>query len=535
MDRIRFDFSRPERFFVWLAGVQQKDRTTWVFAHGLGYCLTLLDFWQRLGTVDEKYLWAVLEDPPTIICCRRGRRLIKYVDVQNYWRVPLTELSGAVVDSEAAVIATDSPVSLDPDIPRRKVQIIEELICRAINLTSTKIHCSWQCTAASLAWHTYRNGFLDSSIWVHGHTEASKLERSALFGGRLQMYRSGFVSTPTYALDVQSLYPAIMASKELPNKLVSYQEEASLRELRDSLQGYHVVAEVALRAPHPHFPYRRSGLVSYPDAAGVFTLTAGELALAFDSGMVASCGQLARYERANLFSRFVSHFYQAKVTAQAAGLTSDVLLYKMILNGLSGKFAQTRRGWIDDKKVLCPDNWCYWWQIPCDGLRPIRYRAIGGRAQRLQEGGETRNSFPAITAAITSWGRAELDRLVGVAGADSTIYTDTDCLHVTDAGYSRLSLFGEIAPGQLGRLREVARGKDAYYWGPKHYRLGEFWVSNVIQMTAQSVADGVWLQESKRGLEQTFQHGTLDRVLVKDIQVKVGTGPGAYRPDHSRS
>lgn len=55
----------------------------------------------------------------------------------------------------------------------------------------------------------------------------------------------------------------------------------------------------------------------------------------------------------------------------------------------------------------------------------------------------------------------------------------------------------------------------------KHYRIGEFYVSNVVQLGARKMDDGYWLQQSKRGLESTLQSGVLDRVIVKDQEVRI--------------
>ena len=64
-------------------------------------------------------------------------------------------------------------------------------------------------------------------------------------------------------------------------------------------------------------------------------------------------------------------------------------------------------------------------------------------------------------------------------------------------------------------------GPDAYYWGPKHYRIGSYYVSNIVQLGAVQVADGYWVQQSKRGLEGTLESGVLDRVLVTDQEVRI--------------
>lgn len=530
VDRMERTLRRPYDLLEWLRSTGAHDRTTWVFAYNLGYSLTLCGLWDMLGTPQLDYVFGVLEDPPTILLTRSGRRFTRWVDVLNYWRVPLREIRGHIPEAD---LSPPSGASVDADhhfVVRRRLRVVENLLCRMIEILKETGICGLQSTAASTAWGAFRRSFMTKDIFIHGNKDAINLERSALAGGRPQAFRTGWVKEPTVALDVNSLYPHVMASEPQPSKLVRFQYHATPKELGEALQGFHCVAEVALLCP----PSGRDSITALRDAApgrqDVYYLGGRELSRARSCYGVAAVGWLARYEMCDLFSAYVRDLYPRKVEAKEKGDFAECLFWKMLLNGLAGKFAQKKRGWIDAKETPCPDYWGYFWSGDLRSRTRQRCRAIAGTCQRLEEGGEVRHSFPAITASICGSARCELTLHVQSAQEASVWYTDTDCLHTDMGGFARLRSAGSVHPTSLGKLKEIARGQDSFYWGPKQYRVGDYWVSNVVSADAEEVTRGTYLQDAKQGLAKILTFPFRDRVFVADREVTVASGPGAFRP-----
>jgi hypothetical protein len=77
---------------------------------------------------------------------------------------------------------------------------------------------------------------------------------------------------------------------------------------------------------------------------------------------------------------------------------------------------------------------------------------------------------------------------------------------------------------QLGKLKVMCQGNDAFYWGPKFYRIGDHVVSNVIRPNARQVAEGLFLQAARDGPGTTIRTGVLDRVIVRDRLVHAWFG-----------
>lgn len=512
--------SSPEDFFSAVSSYAAGDRCTWLFAHCLAYQLTLLGYWDYVSRGGERFLWAVLEDPPTIVCTIKGRRLRKWVDINNYFRSPLWDLvsqnfNAPLVVGEAPALKTSAP-----DATGRICTSLSTLILSAIKIVKSRQLCSWQPTASSLAWTAYRRCYLCQPIYVHGHKDATALERRSLFGGRLECSRLGLIRSPVVALDVNSLYPYVMASTPSPCKLTSWQPEATVRELHQALSGHHCLAEVRVMAPPHPLPVRGVGSVDYSTADTWYCLSDPELSAVVRDGMVSAVGQLARYEVADLFSRWVGDLYAYKLRSRESGNLAEVQLWKMMLNGLAGKFAQKMRSWSVNTQIPAPGRWAYFWVSGPGSGRLKRCRSLDGVVSVEEELGEKRDSFPAITSAVTAGGRLVLAGLVKTAGGTETHYLDTDSIHVSEAGRLALDLAGNCHDSRLGALKTVASAKDAYYWGPKQYRVGDKWVSNILRLSDRVSETGYLLQEMRHGLEFTFAAPRLDTVYVSDRLVR---------------
>jgi len=518
-DTESLDFCRPEQLWARVDSWLCRDRTTWLYGHSLAYQLTLLDYWRQLDRPSDRLLWCVLEDPPTIIHALRGRRSLKLVDLANYIRLPLPVLLGGRTGwSEWAL---DPGASIYDHIAwcRKVAGRLGELICRMINTVACAMKCTWQSTAASLAWALYRRQYLKTTVWVHGHAPALALEKKALSGGQLNMWRIGLVSSPTFALDVNSLYPSIMAQGATPNKLVRYTEYATPDDLRAYVSRYYCVADVDVEIPPYGLPSHAAGVAGTSTARGRYCLCGQELADVARDGMVWACYRLACYETADLFSDYVAGLYPRKRAAQRDGDEAGAWLFKLLLNSLAGKFAQRSRRWLDVADVLSPCRWGYWWRRLVGHSEPQRMRTLAGQVQRLEEGGFKRDSCPVITAAICSAGRSRLRDLCGLVPYPGPHYCDTDSLHCGTDGLLALQAAGLCHPSDLGKLKTVCSGPDAYYWSPKNYRIGEYSVSNVVMIGAKRLDDGYWLQQAKMGIQRTLAMGLLDRVIFHEREV----------------
>lgn len=515
-DKASLIFRRASTFWAWLGEVRDHHKSTWVFAHNLGYDLTLLGFWDLLSASSDAVTCCVLEDPPTIISIRRGRKLIRFVDVLNYWRLSVSAMATGCCSSAAPKLADTEPQSPDSCRCQQHVEVIETCILRLIATVREMSLCSFRPTAASLAWGAYTKCFLPMSLHPHCNEHARRLERAAYFGGRVEAHCIGLISEPVSVLDCNSLYPSVMATRHYPTALYSYTRMLSTGDLRRAMEDFDVIAHVDLYGSHRPFPSATDNGICYCTDSGSYFMAGPELAAAYQDACVRRVHAAALYHRADIFTSFVDHFYRLKLAAYRTANKALLMLWKLFLNSLYGKFAQKGRCWTHDPQIISPGKFRYWWHRMPGESAPIRCRSINGRVERRAPGVEPRNAMPAIAALVTSAGRCVLEGYLRLAGPQNALYCDTDSVHTLLPGRERLAACGAINAEQLGLLREVIRGDSAYYWGHQHYRVGEHTVCSAIKPTAVQVADGVYLQDAMAGVETVLQSQTLDRVSVSD-------------------
>jgi len=522
-------FRRPEDWFRWLRLRRSRDRCTWISSYGLAYGLTLLDWWRTALHHGEELVSAVTSDPPTIIVTRCGKRISRYIDMANYSRDGLRTLmrrAGAVPTSSSYYCPDDETAMCRSRI---KTQFVGDYLCRAINLVRSNRLCSWQPTAASLSFTTYRHSCMSTPLWIHAHPEAFALERAALFGGRVQTWRDGYVNEPIKICDVNSLYPYVMRDYVHPVKFRSYQHGASLRELSQALRGFECVAKVTVASCSPHLPRRMGAHLYWDGTAGIRPLAGPELRQAHALGCIERVHQLSRYDAGVPFASFVRSLYPLKLSLSDKGDQLGASFVKLLLNSLVGKFSQKGKRWKNVPQAPSRGHWSTWLAKHPQKDHYCMYRDLGGLVQCVEEGGEWRHSFPALSASVTSAARIELARHIDTAGAAATLYCDTDSVHCLREGYDRLVAGGHIHPTRLGSLKIAHEGPDGTYWGLKHYRVGDKYCCCFLTASAVGIAEGVYRDAARYHFEHMMSAGMTDRWYGKDRLVKMREHSSAER------
>lgn len=508
------EFNEPLTFWKLLEKNRDKEKATWVFGHNLGYDLTLLGFWDWLAASDATLASCCLDDPPTIITLRIRKRLIRFVDVMNYWRLSLVDLARGVSQAESYGSGPLPGSNYEPGKCQRDVEVIETCMLRLISHLSETRCASLRPTAASLSWAVWRKSFQPKTLQISLGAMERSLARAAYFGGRVSAFALGSIRETVHGLDCNSMYPSVMKDELYPCRLLSHPCGMRPADLRSALKDYDCVASVDLWPGEYPYPARTGSGVDYVRGIPHAVLAGNELRLACDRADVKAVRNCYIYERSDLFTSFVTHFYRRKCEAVAAGNRADTMILKMILNCLHGKFAQRGHKWQPAPDTIARGYYGYWWYKRRGEPTPVRYRSIAGIVERQKEGEQPKHCFPAISACITANVRVVLERDIQLAGPHNILYCDTDSLHVLDDGFARLGRCNRSSPDILGRYRVVVTGQDAHYYGRQHYRIGDHYVCSSIKPDAVEISDGIFLQDAYQGVERVLENGTLDRVNV---------------------
>lgn len=377
----------------------------------------------------------------------------------------------------------------------------------------------WGPTAASLAWSIYRHNYTQEPIYCHGHERAKRLEREAIRGGWCHVFTPGFVAETTTVHDCNSLYPWVMANCRLPTKLAVYSEGFTRADVKALARDFGLLVDCSLALQRRPALSRELCAVAHPPYTGLSVLCGEEALYWLSNGCIRSVNRVALYQMGYPLRQFAVDLYSRRLQCKAAGDNSGVSLYKLILNGLHGKFAQRGRRWVGAPTRRCPDWYDFWWELVPGRTIPYRYRSIAGVVERLEESGELRNTMPAVTAFICAAGRDRLCHAIDIAGLHNTCYCDTDSVHTIGDGSRRLGAAGLLSDTELGLWRVDNAGETSYYTGPKCYRVGTSVVVGWADTPAVPSADGGFVRTTYTGADGILSSNDRGKILVRERTV----------------
>jgi hypothetical protein len=534
--RKEITFTTADEFWVWLLNVSQQVRPTWVFAHNIGFDLTVLDFWDTLHTGEwrirdddipielEKRKAADLRpwrgffvdgDPPTIISCKHksGLRAI-FVDTMNYWPTSLKKLGKNVGLPKLEMPQADASADDWETYCARDVAIIEKAVLGLIKWVSDNDYGMFRYTASAQAMAAFRHRFYDKLINLERPDEVKKLERASYFGGRLEMLYEGKFEGKIWELDVQGMYPAIMGEEYVPRELVSSWLNGEPFTPPPVGPGRFTVAEVLIETQAETYPLRMANCTLYPQGRYWTVLCGRELEAAFERGHVSCIGHWANYQLSQLFSEFVKHFWEKRQAAYDAGNELEQQLCKTMMASLYGKFAQLNPQWKTCDSELDGPAWGRFPEMDHETQEAIICRHIGLHTERMIGKTDHSQSFTAVSSWVTSAARERMRELIGHAGKRNCLYVVYDALFVTQAGFNNLWLAGEIKPGTIGKLKVNGYADHAEFRGFNNYTMGDKRVIAGIKPDAIEIGNHVYQQTEFQGIADIISSKPPDGVFV---------------------
>jgi len=298
-----------------------------------------------------------------------------------------------------------------------------------------------------------------------------------------------------YELDVRSFYPSILINHPVPVRLIRW-GHGTVDDIRRQLEaGRGCIARVKLDVCSQVFPVVHNGRTVH--AEGTFTTVLGgcDLMNALALDCVRSVSEVAVYEMGYPLRDYCEDMLQIRQAAEKAGDMPCAELAKLLANSAQGKFGQ--------------------------------------RLPRCTEPGEAPDSFPAVCAFITAWGRWKLHSFRQVAGAFHSLYCDTDSIHVDQVGYDRLQAAGLVEHGRPGFLQIKRVAEDATYWGLKHYRVGDRLVIGGVARASEYIGQGWYRQMQFDRLRSSLHRGPDGKVMVRPVCKRVNRSipPGRVTPE----
>ena len=147
------------------------------------------------------------------------------------------------------------------------------------------------------------------------------------------------------------------------------------------------------------------------------------------------------------------------------------------------------------------------------------------------KGVEPPTAFPAIASYVTSYAREYMAGVYRALPERSLLYTATDSLLVTQAGYEALARLDLLDEEAMGKFRLEGVYPDAEICGPNWYKKGERWTCSGLHGSAHheagfgAVAE-LWDSLAERLTQKPLPYWDIRRVQLDKLVSSEKNAPG---------
>lgn len=490
-------------------------RTAVLVAHNVGFDFRVVDGFRELPARGWELRGAVIDDPPTILRWRKGRRGIKVLDTLNYYRTRLKDVGASLGLAKLDHDLVWGDQEADDAYCRRDVEIVLAALQGIIRRTAELDLGSFASTFPGLAFTAFRHRHLHVPVLIDDNGPALALARRSYVGGRTEAFRLGRIPGRVRVYDFVSMYPAVMATEPVPTVLRGVYRRIPAAEVLELTAEAGAIADVTLDTDTADYPYLADDRLLFPVGRFRTVLARPELRHAAERGRVRQVHQLALYDQAVLFATYVAEWWERRAAALAAGDLAEADFCKRMMNALYGKFGQTGRTWetLDEADAGEVRTWV---ELDLATGQVRRMRQLAGLVQVLAAEPEARDSHPAIASTITAAARLRLLAAMEAVGRPRVVYVDTDSLFVTSGrpGPSWAALEGR-GLGQA-KLERTIRALTIH--GLKDYQADGVRKLKGVRAAAVEVEPGVFTQETFEGLKGALARGDVGRQLIRETR-----------------
>ena len=441
-------------------------------AHNISFDFQVVDLIKWLETTNtECDLW-YQEMSVSFISWKNKKKQIKILDNMNWFPMALKQ-EGKIIGIEKMEI--DFETCTDQYLAKYCEQDVKIMI-----------------HGLSMFWQMINELFGIRPRWTLGSTamncfmstpERLKLRNNRLqdvnkdairsyFGGRVEVFRVGeFKNETLYKLDVNSLYPTVMAKEKYPTEYAYSMEKPNLQTAKKVIELKAANALVNIKTKVPVFPVKVDKRNIYPIGTYKTWLTGNELKYAINNDLITSVEKIHAYHQDYIFSKFINKLYMLKQQYSKEGNYGGREVCKRLMNSLYGKFAQLgytrefigndyKQKYVRGKVVMenREDNY--------------QFEVLNYKRYKLNKDMMLIHSFPLIASCVTSNARQYMWQIFNEIGWENCYYSDTDSIITNKIGLERVK--GRLDDYLLGALKNEGEsnyvqiyGSKAYIWGDK--------------------------------------------------------------------
>lgn len=483
-------FDTLESFWQFAEDHFPKRATIWIIAHNIKFDWWVLEGFARMAVLGFDRPFCHFSQHTNLIKYRKEHTNIFVLDSTNWFPFALAVLGEWVGLKKLDCDPFDLDTAKVKTYCHRDVEILKAAVLKYMEFIDDNGLGPVAMTIASQALKSFRYTSYKGGIFLHNTDHVIDLERAAYKGGRNECFRIGKIpDTPVYALDVNSMYPAVMRNYPVPTKLIYNTINPEIGLMRACLRYYSIIAHVEFEIDHPAIAVKDEYLI-FPTGTIDTVLTTPELLYILKFGKVLKIHKMAVYEHEKIFTDYVDLMYRLRLYAKRNDDKVSVELCKKLLNALYGKFGQRCDTWsvIDraDPYDLNVER-----VLDFDTQRWNMYRTFGGLVEEKGQPEEPAIGSVAIAAHVTAYARQVLTDYIIKAGWENCFYCDTDSIFTNGTGYQRL--WPDIDSHRLGALKLEGTSDDVEIFSPKDYRFGNKTRIKGITPAAQKIDDHTYV------------------------------------------
>ena len=504
-------YHRSEDFWNAVDAFCVQKKKTYVVAHNQHFDALASKAFVLLPTLGWELATDIIDSNIFFVLMKKNSRTLVLLDSTNLFRSSIAEMGEQIALPKLAVDFCEVSEADLEKYCQRDVEILRRYFFSYLTFLQENDLGNFRITTAGQAFSAYTHRFMCHDIFVHTNERAIQMEREAFRGGITDCFTLGKKIGKFAKLDYNSAYPYILKNKALPTKLLGVFERVSVESLKRAMEDKVVIAKVLVDTTKRCVAIRRGRLI-LPTGRFWATLTSPEIEFIQKRGKILAVESMAVYESAVIFGDYVNFFYHRRLHLKDTGNKTEEAHCKSFLNNLWGRFGMRYRrrlvmpGFASDSYEECVVRR----SATDETFSEFSY--AGKCVRESKEWTEGNDTFVAIPAFTTAYGRVKLLADIEKIGWNSVHYSDTDSIICDSLSLEKSGI--RISNTRLGALKLEGEADHIVITAPKHYSFGGEIKIKGIKKSDRKIAEHCYETTVFSKTRTAIRAGKIDRVVI---------------------
>lgn len=480
-------------------------RTTWGYAHNLGFDLCTSDLVQELIHLRWEVTEFAVSSGSPFVRLRKSDHGLVLSDSWSWFQAPLSAVADAMNMWKPPLPLPGDTTGQWLDRCRADTNILHEAMLALMEWWDDNQLGKWNITGSASGWNAMRHRPTTDRILIRPDDDECNHDRRAIYGGKRFCWRTGDASHGNYTeIDIEKAYTTACRDLPLPSGRQAIFSSLPVDHRWLDCTRWGVIAEVRIRTAVPRYPVRSGTTVWYPVGEFVTTLAGPEIQEARATGALVSVGPGWLHRMGYALRPWAAWCIDSMRDDNTA--TPDVakLVHRMWGRSAVGKWGQ--RGWEVIELGTAPNTgWHYEEAWHHEQNVPAGIVDFGGKRYQVAAVNQSDNAYPAILAFVESYVRVAINRATVIVGDAHMVTCDTDGYICDRHGALQTPAINEvIAPFAVREKRHYRRIKVT---GPQHLELDKRVRRSGVPASATPMLDGRLWARTWPKLAWQLQHG----------------------------